>query len=129
MYTGQYVFARRSRPATHTTKNAVRYHYYVSQPYLRGITPPPGAITRVPAADIEAAVIRALKTNLRSAPWSAGAENLFDHDMIASSVSCIEIRKDLWPFGSGLHHLMPPTSIKLVMGLRDQQATRTPRRC
>jgi hypothetical protein len=41
--------------ATHTTKNAVRYHYYVSQPYLRGIaTPPPGAITRVPAPDIEA---------------------------------------------------------------------------
>jgi site-specific DNA recombinase len=81
--------------ATHTTKNAVRYHYYVSQPYLRGIaTPPPGAITRVPAPDIEAAVIRALKTSLRSAPGSAGAENLFDHDMIAWSVSRIEIRKD-----------------------------------
>jgi site-specific DNA recombinase len=81
--------------ATHATKNAVRYRYYVSQPYLRGIvTPPPGAITRVPAADIEAALIRALKANLRSAPGPAGAENLFDHDMIAWSVSRIEIRKD-----------------------------------
>lgn len=44
--------------------------------------------------DIEAAVIRALKTNLRSAPGSARAENLFGHDMIASSISRIEIRKD-----------------------------------
>ena len=81
--------------ATHATKNGVRYRYYVSQPYLRGIaTPPPGAITRVPAADIEAALIRALKANLRSAPGPAGAENLFDHDMIASSVSRIEVRKN-----------------------------------
>jgi hypothetical protein len=87
--------------ATHTTNNAVRYHYYVSQPYLRGIAnPPPGAITRVPAADIEAAVIRALKASLRSAPGSAGTENLFHHDMIASSVSRIEVHKNqlaVWP--------------------------------
>ncbi|MGC1937319.1 MAG: recombinase family protein [Pseudolabrys sp.] len=81
--------------ATHATKNGVRYRYYVSQPYLRGIaTPPPGAITRVPAADIEAALIRALKANLRSALGPAGAENPFDHGLIASSVSRIEIRKD-----------------------------------
>ena len=81
--------------ATYATKNAVRYCYYVSQPYLRGIaTPPPGAITRVPAPDIEAAVIRALKTNLCSAAGSARAENLFDHDSIVSSVSRIEIRKN-----------------------------------
>jgi hypothetical protein len=76
--------------ATHATKNGVRYHYYVSRSYLRGIaTPPPGAITRVPAADIEATVVRSLKMHLRSAPESAGAD-----DMIASSVSRIEIGKD-----------------------------------
>ena len=94
--------------------------YYVSQPYLRGIaTPPPGAITRVPAADIEAALIRALKANLRSALGPAGAENLFDHDMIASSVSRIDIRKHqlvVW--------LRPSPSDaanadQAVMGLRD----------
>src|SRR5262245_38453153 len=39
---------------THATKSGVRYRYYVSQPYLRGIArPPDGLIIRVPAADIE----------------------------------------------------------------------------
>src|SRR5262245_53607034 len=39
---------------THTTKHAVRYRYYVSEPYLRGISEPPtGLIVRVPAAEIE----------------------------------------------------------------------------
>jgi hypothetical protein len=47
--------------ATHATKQGVRYRYYVSQPYLRGLaTPPIGAIVRVPAADIEAVVSKAL---------------------------------------------------------------------
>ena len=75
---------------THATKNGVRYRYYVSQPYLRGITtPPPGAIARVPAAEIETAVVSALKAHRRSAP-----ENLADQDMIASSVSRIEIHNN-----------------------------------
>src|SRR5262249_39564271 len=75
---------------THATKNGVRYRYYVSQPCLRGITaPPPGAIARVPAAEIETAVVSALKAHLRSAP-----ENRADQDLIASSVSRIEIHKN-----------------------------------
>jgi site-specific DNA recombinase len=107
---------------THATKNGVRYRYYVSQPYLRGITtPPPGAIVRVPAAEIESAVVSALKAHLhsapgrradqdfiaasvsrieihknelRSAPGSAAVKNLVDRDLIASSVSRIEIHKN-----------------------------------
>jgi site-specific DNA recombinase len=80
---------------THATKNGVRYRYYVSQPYLRGITiPPPGAIVRVPAAEIESAVASALKAHLHSAPLPAGAENLADQDSIATSVSRIEIHKN-----------------------------------
>jgi site-specific DNA recombinase len=107
---------------THATKSGVRYRYYVSQPYLRGITtPPPGAIVRVPAAEIESAVVSALKAHLhsapgrradqdfiaasvsrieihknelRSAPGSAAAKNLVDRDLISSSVSRIEIHKN-----------------------------------
>ena len=46
---------------THATKNGVRYRYYVSQPYLRGLAKSPsGAIVRVPATDIEAVVIKAV---------------------------------------------------------------------
>jgi hypothetical protein len=47
---------------TYATKLGVRYRYYVSQPYLRGhLKPPPEAITRVPAAEIETAVSKAIE--------------------------------------------------------------------
>ena len=46
---------------TQATKNGVRYRYYVLQSYLRGIAEPPtGAITRIPAAEIERTVTKAV---------------------------------------------------------------------
>jgi site-specific DNA recombinase len=79
---------------THATKNGVRYRYYVSQPYLRGTaTLPPGAVTRVPAMEIEAAIVGALKAHLPSAPGSATPEGAVDRDLIVSSFSRIEVRK------------------------------------
>jgi DNA invertase Pin-like site-specific DNA recombinase len=46
---------------THSTKHGVRYRYYVSEPYLRGHTEAPTGLTiRVPAAEIEAIVTKAL---------------------------------------------------------------------
>jgi site-specific DNA recombinase len=51
---------------THATKHGVRYRYYVSQPYLRGhVKPPPGAIIRVPAAEIETVVAKAIAEHRR----------------------------------------------------------------
>jgi hypothetical protein len=48
--------------ATHSTKQGVRYRYYVSEPQLRGyIKAPAGLIVRVPAAEIEAAVTGSLE--------------------------------------------------------------------
>jgi site-specific DNA recombinase len=45
----------------HATKQGVRYCYYVSRPYLRGLVKaPPEAIIRVPASELEAAVVKAL---------------------------------------------------------------------
>ena len=80
---------------THATKNGVRYRYYVSQPCLRGINAPaPGTIARVPAAEIEAAVVSALKAHLHSAPGRAEAENGTEQKIIASFVSRIEIHKN-----------------------------------
>src|SRR5262249_44649765 len=80
---------------THATKNGVRYRYYVSQPCLRGITTPPaGAIARVPAAEIETAVVSALKAHLHSALGPAEAENVAEQNMIAAFVSRIEIHKN-----------------------------------
>ena len=76
---------------THATKQGVRYRYYVSQPYLRGLaTPPIGAIVRVPAADIEAVVSKALTA---AKPSSA------DQPSIQAMVARIEVRNShlaLW---------------------------------
>src|SRR5262249_40699645 len=80
---------------THATKNGVRYRYYVSQPCLRGITtPPPGTVARVPAAEIETAVVSALKAHLHSALRPAETEYVAEQNMIASFVSRIAIHKN-----------------------------------
>ena len=51
---------------THATKAGVRYRYYVSTPFLHGEakTASAGSVARVPAADIEAVVVKLLKEDL-----------------------------------------------------------------
>ena len=52
--------------ATHATKAGVRYRYYVSQPGLHGEarTAQLGSVSRVPAPDIEQAIVSALRKHL-----------------------------------------------------------------
>jgi site-specific DNA recombinase len=80
---------------THATKHGVRYRYYVSQPYLRGqAKPPPGAIIRVPATEIESAVAKAIGEHRRQI--FPEAENRTD---VLADVARIEVRKSalaLW---------------------------------
>jgi hypothetical protein len=80
---------------THATKHGVRYRYYVSQPYLRGhAKPPPGAIIRVPATEIERAVAKAIGEHRRQI--FPGAENRTD---VLADVARVEVRKSalaLW---------------------------------
>jgi DNA invertase Pin-like site-specific DNA recombinase len=51
---------------THATKAGVRYRYYVSTPLLHGEakTASAGSVSRIPAADIESVVVKALKEHL-----------------------------------------------------------------
>jgi site-specific DNA recombinase len=51
---------------THTTKGGARYRYYVSQLALQGRLQPAGLIGRVPAAEVEASVVAALREHLRA---------------------------------------------------------------
>jgi site-specific DNA recombinase len=51
---------------THTNKGGVRYRYYVSQLALQGRAQPAGLIGRVPAAEVEASVVAALREHLRA---------------------------------------------------------------
>jgi hypothetical protein len=54
---------RRMTP-THTNKKGVRYSYYVSQAVLR--KQPPGSIGRVPAPELEAVVVDAVRRHLQA---------------------------------------------------------------
>src|SRR5215813_4730491 len=75
---------------THATKQGVRYRYYVSQPYLRGLaTPPIGAIVRVPAPDIEAVVSKALREYLAQSNTAAAEAS---QPSIRAMVARIEVR-------------------------------------
>src|ERR1700694_4058409 len=51
---------------THATKAGVRYRYYVSTPCLHGEakTASAGSVSRIPAADIEEAIVKSLKEHL-----------------------------------------------------------------
>jgi site-specific DNA recombinase len=49
---------------THSNKGGARYRYYVSQAVLQRKPPPPGLISRVPAVEIEALVVTALRKHL-----------------------------------------------------------------
>ncbi|MCX7313920.1 MAG: hypothetical protein NTV56_19945 [Alphaproteobacteria bacterium] len=79
--------------ATHATKNRVRYRYYVSRPQLRGSTMlPAGSIFRVPAADIEAVVLKALAA--RSGDRTETTADQSQHGIVAANVARIEVRKN-----------------------------------
>src|SRR5207248_285165 len=51
-----------------STKNGVRYRFYVSSALLRGRKTQAGSISRVPAAEIESAVLAALQSRHQERP-------------------------------------------------------------
>jgi hypothetical protein len=79
---------------THATKQGVRYRYYVSRPYLRGLSkPPPGTIIRVPASDLEAAVTNALTEHQGRTNGAAGAQTDPGYlESLRARVTRIEVR-------------------------------------
>jgi site-specific DNA recombinase len=62
---------------SHSNKGGVRYRYYVSQAGLQGKPPPARLVDRVPAAEIEALVVTALRNHLNA---SGGGERLPNDD-------------------------------------------------
>jgi site-specific DNA recombinase len=62
---------------THANKGGARYRYYVSQAVLRREPQPSGSISRVPAAEIEALVVAALRSHLSA---SSAGEQLPNND-------------------------------------------------
>ena len=51
---------------THANKGGARYRYYISQAVLQEKPQPPGLLSRVPAAELEALVLAALRNHLNA---------------------------------------------------------------
>ena len=85
--------------ATHATKARVRYRYYVSLPGLHGEarTAELGSVSRVPAPDIEQAIVAALRKHLTD-DHSRGETNDerigVDRTTLATLISRIEVQRN-----------------------------------
>jgi site-specific DNA recombinase len=78
---------------THATKQRVRYRYYVSRPYRRGLVKPPNeAIIRVPAPELEAAVTKALNEYPERDKLGVLQTAATDQDSCLAHVERIEVR-------------------------------------
>jgi len=84
--------------ATYATKAGVRYRYYVSTPFLHGEakTALAGSVSRVPAADIEAVVVKFVKEHLATQQdkSTTGDVRLGDRGVLAQLVTEIIVHKD-----------------------------------
>ena len=82
--------------ATHATKAGVRYRYYASQPSLHGEarTAKLGSVSRVPAPEIEKAIVSAIREHLSKQMPLGNRQDLdIDHTMLTSPISRIEVKK------------------------------------
>ena len=83
---------------THATKAGVRYRYYASTPVLHGEakTASAGSISRVPATEVEDAVVKSLKDHLAEQHngQTANAASLNDRTSLEHLVAAIEVHKD-----------------------------------
>jgi len=81
--------------ATHASKNGVRYRYYVSQSHLRGRAKTSSVlVARVPAADIEAVVIKALAASFDERMASSANGDLKSRSTIVDHIARVEVRKN-----------------------------------
>src|SRR5271169_494712 len=83
---------------SHATKTGVRYRYYVSTPFLHGEakTASAGSVTRVPATDIEEAVVKSLKEHLAAVQGElrTSSVRLEERGALAQLVTKIIVHKD-----------------------------------
>jgi len=74
---------------THANKRGVRYRYYVSQAVLQNKPQAPGSVSRVPAAELEALVLTALRNHLN--PGSGLGLPDSDRDLVERHVESVTL--------------------------------------
>src|SRR5450631_2205008 len=83
---------------THATKAGVRYRYYISLPHLHGEskTASVGAVSRIPATEIEGVIVKALHEYLiaeKEKP-SSSATQVGDRKMVQDSIARVDVHED-----------------------------------
>jgi DNA invertase Pin-like site-specific DNA recombinase len=79
---------------SHTTKLGVRYRYYVSHALLQRRPDEAGRVSRVPAAEIEARVIEAVRRRLTHGDDPQQRIDPHDRDLVEQQVDHIVVRPD-----------------------------------
>jgi len=73
---------------SHARKQGIRYRYYVSSSLLHGRAGRAGSVRRVPAAEVEALVARAVREHLKDSTQTD------DRDLISTHVVRVEVQTD-----------------------------------
>src|SRR5499426_3868208 len=73
---------------SHVRKRGIKYRYYLSSPLLQGQPERAGAISRIPAAEIEGLVVRSVRDHLNQ------SNEIEDAVLITTHVARIEVQSD-----------------------------------
>ena len=77
--------------ATHTNKQGARYRYYISQAALQKRKSEAGSVTRLPAHEIEVAVVKAVREYLEEHGRHESKKSVTDRELIESAVAQIVV--------------------------------------
>ena len=73
---------------THARKGGLKYRYYLSSALLHGRTDGAGSVTRVPAAEVEAVVVKSLREHIKT------QRLIDDRVLVETHVDRVEVHAD-----------------------------------
>src|SRR5262249_23428762 len=73
---------------SHARKRGIKYRYYLSSALLRGLPERAGAVSRIPAAEVEDLVLQSVRDHLNQ------SEEIEDKVLITTHVARIEVQSD-----------------------------------
>jgi site-specific DNA recombinase len=99
LLTGRIFDARGNRMTpSHAAKNGVRYRYYISSVLIQGQADKAATLNRVPAAEIEAVIVSALRKHLKDHSnnklEAQGSPSLSDQDLISTHIARVDVKQD-----------------------------------
>jgi hypothetical protein len=96
--TGRIFDARGNRMTpSHAVKNGVRYRYYISSVLIQGQTDKAAKLNRVPAAQIEALIVSALRkrhAGQANEVEAQGSRSPSDQDLISTHIARVDVNPD-----------------------------------